>query len=58
MSTPRPETPYAETEMLLAVMNEDRERVQQLIASSTRRELVELSDHLDTLQDAIGEALR
>lgn len=57
MSTPqRSETPFVETEALLAVMNEDDVRLQHLLDGMTRRELAELSRQVATLHDAVQRA--
>jgi hypothetical protein len=57
VSAPRPETPYSETEMLLAVLDDNGERLQELIDGSSMSELLTLNDALDSLQDAISRAI-
>jgi hypothetical protein len=50
------ETPYVETEALLAVMNENPERMQDLLDGMSRRELREFGDQVATLHGAIQRA--
>lgn len=50
------ETPYVETEALLAVMNEDPGRMQDLLDGMTRRELSEFGEQVETLHGAIRRA--
>lgn len=57
MSAPqRSETPFVETEALLAVMNEDDVRLQHLLDGMTRKELAELGRQVATLHDAVQRA--
>jgi hypothetical protein len=55
-----PETPYAETEVLLAVLNNNRERLNELLDDMLPHEMEELHTALDVLQrsleDKLGEA--
>jgi hypothetical protein len=52
----RSETPYVETEALLAVMNEDDERLQSLLDGMYRRELSEFAAQAQKLHEAIQRA--
>lgn len=49
------ETPYLETEILLAVMNENEARAIELIAELGDRSLNELSGHAKTMRLLIHE---
>lgn len=50
MTQPRPETPYAETEVLLAVMNRDTARGVALLNDMSRTEIHHFINHLkDTI---------
>jgi hypothetical protein len=50
------QTPYVETEALLAVMNVDEGRTQDLLDGMTRRELAEFAEQVETLHGAIQRA--
>jgi hypothetical protein len=53
------ETPYTETEALLAVMNGDQGRLEELTRSLLDGELAELRDQVDALRRALTtEAIR
>lgn len=53
---PERETPYVETEALLAVMNGDEIRMQELLDGMTRRELTEFGNQLADLHSAVQRA--
>jgi hypothetical protein len=50
------ETPYVETEALLAVMNQDFGRMQELLDGMTRGELREFGDQVAELHGAVVRA--
>ena len=50
------ETPYVETEALLAVMNEDPGRLQDLLDGMTRHELSEFNEQIKMLHGAVNRA--
>jgi hypothetical protein len=51
------ETPYTETEALLAVMNEDDERLSDLLGEMTHNELTELRSQTYSLFRACSNAV-
>ncbi len=51
------ETPYVETNALLAIMNGDRETAAEILADSSDRELQKLDDQLQFLRDVITAML-
>lgn len=55
---PRPETPYMETEALLAVMNEDHQRLKSLLNDMHPGEVQELYEQVGKLGSALWERIQ